>query len=173
MLHIWMRETFSSLWMRNCTYEWKSTRECVSGTFQRQNEGAETRSLPRSGLVCCSVLQCVARTLNKGAETRWLPCYRVSTRCQELSAKEPRLSTKEPDISAKQPYLSTIEPSKGAHSLNNATQPPCKTTTHPPSTHPTHTHAHTYLSLRSTIERERACQRDRERGSRREADRDR
>jgi len=66
-----------SVWVRlfagneSChTYEWESTREFVSETYQRKNEGAETRLLPpglvstRSVLqwvaVCYSVLQCVA-----------------------------------------------------------------------------------------------------------------
>jgi len=35
---------------------------------------------------------------NEGVKTKWLPCHPASTRCQELSAKEPYFSIKDPYI---------------------------------------------------------------------------
>jgi len=108
MSHIWwvsarLHVTHVSRWMflfavnESChTYEWGSTRECVAGTYQRQNKEAEVRWLPcervstRSVLqsryvaVCCRVLQCVAATLHEGPEKRWLVWHFVSTSFQEF-----------------------------------------------------------------------------------------
>ena len=67
------------------TYEWGISRECVSGTFQWQNEGAEMRWLPHGCVlqcvaVCSSMLQYVAACCSdlewrsRNEMTPMLPC---------------------------------------------------------------------------------------------------
>ena len=90
------------------TYEWGSSRECVSGTYQRQNEGAATRWLPL-GLVCCSVLLCVAARCSLlqrvaaccSALQRVAACcstlQRVAARCSDLGWKRETRERKRDD----------------------------------------------------------------------------
>jgi len=110
MSHQWMRECFSSLWRSHVTH---TNEESPENVFQvRSNDRMkEQRWDDFHTDVCCSVLQrvsscstalqCVVVTLDAGTETKWLPHYLLSTRCQELSAKEPYLSTKQSYLSAK------------------------------------------------------------------------
>ena len=63
MSHMWVFDFAVTESWHTCG--WGSTRECVSGTYQRQNEGAETKWLPCGLVSTRSVLQCVA------------VCYRV------------------------------------------------------------------------------------------------